>query len=267
MPNQSTATGSASAAPKPGAVPAPCRFLDWDSAFFGRRIATVTAEPRDAAALQAINAWCRAERIDCLYCLLPASQWAAVRLVEAGRFRLVDVRVTFGWLPTKSPPAGGDSNVRPVQPGDIDRLCAIAGNIHQMTRFYNDPGFPRDRCAALYETWIRSSCEGRADAVFVYAPTGAASGYLTCHFDPGRRGRIGLVGLAPEVRRQGGAGQLVRAAQRWFADHDAALVTVVSQGGNRAAQRTYERCGFLNDDTALWFHRWFAGPSGATGTK
>ena len=59
----------------------------------------------------------------------------------------------------------------------------------------------------------------------------------------------------------------VRAAQRWFADHDAAVVTVVSQGGNRAAQRTYERCGFLNDDTALWFHRWFAGPSGATGTK
>ena len=267
MPNKSTATGSESPAAKPGAGPDPCTFLDWDSAFFGRRIARVTDAPRDAAALQAIEAWCRAERIDCLYCLLPASQWATVRLVENGGFRLVDVRVTFKWLPTKSPPAGGDSNVRPVQPGDVDRLCAIAGDIHRMTRFYNDPGFPRDRSAALYETWIRSSCEGRADAVFIYAPNGAADGYLTCHLDPGRRGRIGLVGLAPEVRRQGGAGQLVRAAQRWFADHDAALVTVVSQGGNRAAQRTYERCGFLNDDTALWFHRWFAGPSGATGTK
>ena len=153
--------------------------------------------------------------------------------------------------------------MRPARPGDIDRLCAIAGDVHRMTRFYNDPGFPRDRCAALYETWIRSSCEGRADAVFVYAPNGAADGYLTCHLDPGRRGRIGLVGLAPEVRRQGSAGRLVRAAQRWFAEHDASVVTVVSQGANRPAQRTYERCGFLNDDTALWFHRWYAGETGA----
>ena len=263
MPNQSTVTGSVSAAAKPGAVPTPCRFLDWDSAFFGRRIARVTDAPRDAAALQAIEAWCRAERIECLYCLVPASQWAAVRLVEDAGFRLVDVRVTHRWLPTKPPPADGESSVRPARTGDIDRLCAIAGDVHQMTRFYNDPSFPRDRCAALYETWIRNSCEGRADAVFIYAPNGAADGYLTCHLDSGRCGRIGLVGLAPEVRRQGGAGRLVRAAQRWFAEHDASMVTVVSQGANRPAQRTYERCGFLNDDTALWFHRWYAGETGA----
>ena len=85
--------------------------------------------PRDAAALQAIDAWCRAERIDCLYCLLPASQWAAVSLVEDGGFRLVDVRVTFKWLPAHLPrPDGGESGVRPALAGDVDRLCAIAGD-------------------------------------------------------------------------------------------------------------------------------------------
>ena len=264
MPNQSTATGPASAADRPGAGLDPCTFLDWDTAFFGRRIAAVNAAPRDAAALQIIEAWCRAERIECLYCLVPASQWATVRLVEDRGFRLVDIRVTFKWLPAHLPPPdGGESGVRPALAGDVDRLCAIARTVHMMTRFYNDPGFPRDRCASLYETWIRTSCEGRADAVFVYAPNGAADGYLTCHLDSGRRGRIGLVGVAPEVRRQGGAGRLVRAAQRWFAERDADSVTVVSQGSNRSAQRTYERCGFLSDDTALWFHRWFASSPGA----
>ena len=34
------------------------------------------------------------------------------------------------------------------------------------------------------------------------------------HLDSGRRGRIGLVGLAPEVRRQGGAGGCIITG--WF---------------------------------------------------
>ena len=160
MPNQSTATGSASAAAKPGAGLDPCTFLDWDSAFFGRRIAAVNAVPRDAAALQIIDAWCHFERIECLYCLVPASQWATVRLVEDSGFRLVDVRVMFKWLPTKPPLADGERSVRPARAGDIDRLCAIAGDVHRMTRFYNDPGFPRDRCAALYETWTQNQLRG-----------------------------------------------------------------------------------------------------------
>ena len=76
---------------------------------------------------------------------MQASQWATVRLVEDGGLRLVDVRVMFKWLPAHLPPPdGGESGMRPALAGDVDRLCAIAGDVHPMTRFYNDPGFPRD---------------------------------------------------------------------------------------------------------------------------
>ena len=56
---------------------------------------------------------------------------------------------------------------------------------------------------------------------------------------------------------------LLQAAQRWFVEHDVAVVTVVSQGRNREGQRLYQRYGFITDDTALWFHRWFSGSPGA----
>ena len=241
-----------------------CRLLEWDSSFFGCRIATLTSPPRNATAVREIESWCRTERIDCLYCLVPASNWPAARLVEENGFRLVDVRVTLAWLPADllsvaPAPAGSDGGVRLVAPGDVARLCAIASVNHRVTRFYNDPGFPTARCDALYETWIRTSCEGDADAVLVCESGGAAAGYLTCHLDEDRRGRIGLAGLASEIRERGFGRRLVRRAQRWFVEHDAAVVTVASQGQNREGQRMYQRCGFLTDETALWFHRWFSG--------
>ena len=183
-------------------------------------------------------------------------------------FRLVDVRVTLAWAPADlasgvNAPVGSDGGVRPVTPDDVATLCAIARVNHRVTRFYNDPGFPTVRCDALYETWIRKSCDGDADAVFVYESGGAAIGYLTCHLDDDRRGRIGLAGLAPEARARGFGGSLLQAAQRWFVEHDVAVVTVVSQGRNREGQRLYQRYGFITDDTALWFHRWFSGSPGA----
>ena len=246
----------------------PCEFLEWDSSFFKCRVATVTRLPEDETAVGEIESWCRTERIDCVYCLVPASARLAVRCIEENGFRLVDVRVTLAWAPADlasgaNAPVGSDGGVRLVAPGDVARLCAIARVNHRVTRFYNDPGFPTARCDALYETWIRKSCDGNADAVFVCESGGAAVGYLTCHLDEDRRGRIGLVGLAPEVRGRGVGDCLVRTAQRWFVEHGVAVVTVASQGQNRAGQRLYQRCGFITDDTALWFHRWFSGSRGA----
>jgi hypothetical protein len=33
--------------------------------------------------------------------------------------------------------------------------------------------------------------------------------------------------------------------------------TVVTQGRNVAAQRTYQGAGYRTSRTSLWFHRWF----------
>ena len=45
---------------------ATCRILDWDSAFFGRRIARIESKTLDEARLEAVRELADRESIDCL---------------------------------------------------------------------------------------------------------------------------------------------------------------------------------------------------------
>ena len=42
----------------------------------------------------------------------------------------------------------------------------------------------------------------------------------------------------------------------WFATQGVEKVTVVTQGRNGAAQRLYQRCGFVTGSIHLWYHKW-----------
>ena len=96
---------------------------------------------------------------------------------------------------------------------DVPALRAIASHSHQASRFYADPGFPLERCDALYAEWIeRSVREDLADAVLVAAEGSQALGYVTCSVDALGVGQIGLFAVAREARGRGYGGQLVQAA-------------------------------------------------------
>ena len=77
------------------------------------------------------------------------------------------------------------------------------------------------------------------------------------------QGQIGLVGVSAEARGRGVGHALVNHALDWFTRNDVEAVAVVTQGGNVAAQRLYQRCGFLTESVQLWYHKWM--PYGATG--
>ena len=161
----------------------------------------------------------------------------------------------------------------------------MASTSHRDTRFYSDAHFPRPLCDALYARWIQASCEGFADAVLVIGPAGAPLGYVTCHLDtpppgrpapaeardahdhPPRGGRIGLIAVGEDARGRGLGPLLVRAAVDWLGGHGAAAVSVVTQGRNVAAQRLYQRCGFLTRDLHLYYHKWFDAPAPAGGSS
>jgi dTDP-4-amino-4,6-dideoxy-D-galactose acyltransferase len=49
----------------------------------------------------------------------------------------------------------------------------------------------------------------------------------------------------------------VNASLGWFAQHGCDRVQVVTQGRNLAAQRLYQRAGFLTADLKLWYHKWY----------
>lgn len=237
-----------------------CQYLDWDSNFFGVRIARLTTSRLTDEIIDNTRQWCTANHIDCLYFLADAADAATIRLAEDNHFRFVDIRMTFE-KPITNDLAAKErmtkSKIRQVIPEDIPALRQIAKTSYRGTRFYNDTKFLTDLSDTLYETWIEKSCNGYADAVFVAEIHGEPAGYISCHLSDPSTGQIGLIAV-DEKRRGLQLGQeLITEALHWFAAQDITNVTVVTQGQNHLALRLYQRCGFLTSSVQLWYHRWF----------
>jgi dTDP-4-amino-4,6-dideoxy-D-galactose acyltransferase len=237
-------------------TPSPvCRFLPWDSEFFGVRIGSVLPHRLDGATVAAIRAFREEERIDCLYFLADLGDGATIRMAEDLGFRMVDVRITLERRgPGPRTESAGDVLIRPAEERDLPILTSLARENHVDTRFYYDGRFPRERCDALYAAWIENGVRGQADRVLVPEIDGRAAGYITCH----REGppRIGLLGVGPAAQGRGIGGRLIRAALAWFAGEGIERVSVVTQGRNVRAQRAYQREGFQTSAVEVWYHGW-----------
>lgn len=241
----------------------PCEILEWDTAFFGFRIARVVGEVMTPELVRQIDAWCQRGGVRCLYFLTGVDDIEATTLAEVNDFHLVDIRVTLRHRP---PYRRGEyrergniaARIRPSRATDVASLQSIARRSYHDTRFYFDAHFPRHLSDALYETWIRLSCEGEADVVLVAELDGAPAGYISCHLDKvSLIGKVGLVGISAQSQGLGIGQALVLSALDWFTTHGAREVLVVTQGRNCKAQRLYQRCGFLTSQLQLWYHKWY----------
>lgn len=117
------------------------------------------------------------------------------------------------------------------------------------------------------------------DAVAADTAARQLAGYVTCHLAEhagsttgggpsgrlgsanrrgaaARLGSIGLIGVGARHRGSGLGAALVAAALDWLAAHGAGRAEVVTQGANVAAQRLYQRAGFVTREVGLWYHLW-----------
>lgn len=204
--------------------------------------------------MRAVDAWADANDVECLYYLAPGDDQASAHAAEGAGFRLMDVRVELA-----RDAQGGEKaeRIREATDADANALRTIASGSHGGTRFYADPNFPDDRCRVFYDTWIRRSLEGWAAGVLVADADGAPCGYVSCHLD-GSTGSIGLIAVDESSRGSGLGIDLSRAAVAWCAERGADRMTVVTQGRNVRALRTFQHAGFLSSSLDLWFHKWFA---------
>jgi len=237
---------------------APCQFLEWDSNHFGVNIGRVNGCQLDDPLCGAIERWSSERKIACLYFFCRADDPASSRWAESAGFHLADVRLTFGrdvdpsMAAIAPPPA-----IRPAEPGDVPALEKIAARSHRDSRFYADPRFSREACDRLYAVWIGQSCREWADAVWVAEHANRPAAYLACHVDPaGATGKIGIVAVDEPARGLGLGGALIQTCLSWLASRQIRKATVVTQGRNLAAQRLYQRHGFVSQAMELVYHKW-----------
>lgn len=237
-------------------------LLEWDTQFFGVRIARVAGGTLVDETATRVDDWCQRERIDCLYLLADADSEETVWTAEKFGFGLKDVRVTSQRRLDRSMadtsaelPQG--VKIRNSRPDDMSALEAIAEGGFTASRFYFDRRFSRARVDEMYRIWVRQSIAGQADVVLVLENKGKASGFITCHLLDERTGQCRLGGIDAELRGQGLGQQLYEAALRWFAGRGVESVLYVTQARNIRAQRLFQRLGFLPQSVQFWYHKWF----------
>jgi GNAT superfamily N-acetyltransferase len=239
-----------------------CELLDWDSTFFGCRIARFRPARCLAEDAAAIAAECKARDIACVYVLVDASDGDSIINLQDMRARLTDTRITFSSAVPRTVESGVHRHsavpVRAAVITDIAPLMRIASVSHRDTRFHADHRFASGRCDRLYEVWIENSCRGFADTVLVAEhESRTLAGYVTCHrnSDDGE-GRIGLFAVSEHVQGRGVGSALLQGALDWFAAHDVSRMSVATQLRNLGAVQFYGRRGLLLTSAELWFHFW-----------
>jgi dTDP-4-amino-4,6-dideoxy-D-galactose acyltransferase len=247
----------------------PCQYLTWDSDFFGVRIAQVNGHTLDNQRIDHITAWCSQNQIDCLYFLAACDHFETTRLAEENGFHQVDIRLTLQRDLTDedasfSMPPFSPAQIRPAKSEELPALITIARSSYELSRFFFDPCFSRQASAALYEEWIRKSIQGYADIVLAAKDERGVIGYISGNLPAADSptdspGEIGLVGIAAEARGQGIGTTLILRLLDWYRQRKVDRVNVITQGRNIAAQKLYQKTGFLTYSTQLWYHKWLAG--------
>ncbi|MDP3000036.1 MAG: GNAT family N-acetyltransferase [Bryobacterales bacterium] len=235
--------------------------LKWDSAFFGFGVGRVTC----LRLTESIEARVRQKAADqdlrFIEFRCGSGDRLSVTTAEAHRYSLADTRVTFE---LKNPRANGDDSNRKLhiavaREEDIDALVSIGSDLYRDSRYYFDGGFEEETLRAFYGTWIRNGVLGTFDdfALALY-DNGCPIGFCTVKLQRGHSaaGRIGLFGLSRDHHGMGLGAAFLRASVEWLAKDGVTSLEVVTQGRNVAAQRLYQRAGFLTKRVELTYHKW-----------
>lgn len=230
------------------------KVLDWDTKYFGNKIANLTIGELNPTSLDSILEKAESSGVECIYSLLSPNEKNKIEYVEQAGFHLVDIRMTYSF-DLKSYNGQPQRNVSVARDTDTEELVKIARNAFSVSRFLSDPNFRRDKAKMLYVEWLHKNLKSKSP-IFITKKEGHISGFLSTE-KQGSMGKIGLVATSEQYRGTGEGKQLVEKTLEYFYELECETCEVVTQAENLAAMRLYEKCGFQISKVELWFHKWF----------
>lgn len=236
-----------------------CNLLDWDTQFFGFRVARAVISPQNDEDMERIIKWCYEHKIRCLYLLIALEDREGLYVAQEHRCLVTDIRLTLERTPAPHSQAHlKQIPVRSVIPSDVEYLKGIAQSSYQSTRFYFDPHFPRPLVDQLYVVWTEQYCLTTPHQVLVAILGDKPAGYITYSSAANGAIQIDLIAVDASARGSGVGKALMDAAIRRFEAASVPKISVVTQGRNIAAQRLYYEFGFVPCRAEAWLHCWFA---------
>lgn len=237
----------------------PAVYLEWDSAFFQKRIGRVNSSNMSHQNADAVDVWAIKNHIDCVYYLADGLELTFARAAESHNYHLMDLRVTFNIdLRYTKIESLKDTKIRPAVQGDIAELKRMASEYHEISRFFADDHFERSKCRELYELWIERDFKEANRFLWVYEEQGKIAGYTSATIDlRDKKAYIGLVGVNPQFRGHGIGLHLQLEVANQLRQLGVNNVEVVTQGRNIIAQNLYQKSGYCLQSIDLWYHKWY----------
>ena len=246
------------------------RILDWDSEFFEFPVAFVTTRRLTRNIERFIKERVRANKVRFLEYCCNCHDPVSVRTAEDNGYRFVDIRVTLEKYLSSPEQFEGSPSLRPssdlevvqASDSDLDYLIPATKSLYLDSRYFFDGHFAKDKLHQFYADWLKKSVRGDFDdCVFLirdrrqkHRPFGFCSFRRKMSTD--QVAVIGLFGIDPTAQRQGYARALLNGVFHQMYSRGFNKVEVVTQGRNLAAQRIYQKTGFVTQMMELWYHKW-----------
>lgn len=233
------------------------QILDWDSDFFGVKVARITQPRLTTQELSAALSELKIQQVKLVYWSSDLEGDDAV--VKKLHGKLTDKKTTFA-IQFRSVNLNDILSTDVVEPytdsmpiADLQSLAIQSG---EYSRFAIDSHIPKDKFIALYEIWINRSLRKEiAKEVLVIRDGDRVVGMVTLGEKNGR-GDIGLIAVDLDFRGRKYGERLVRAAQKWFIAYGFKHGQVVTQGQNIPACNLYKKCDYLVERIEYLYHFW-----------
>lgn len=225
-------------------------YLEWDSSFFGLRIAKVTISSQEEFDKLKDNIKTLKEECDLIYI------YAKCGLInQSPNVILVDRKVVYTTKIIE--PYSFDSHIAEYdKPTVSDDLLDLALGSGVYSRFKKDNYFPAKAYERLYTRWIEQSVNHEiATEVFCYMIDGSPKGLLTLNRKE-TTGDIGLVATSPLYQGRGIGNAMLAHAKHFMYLKGHNSLNVVTQFDNKAACHLYEKVGFTVKSSTDIFHWW-----------
>jgi ribosomal protein S18 acetylase RimI-like enzyme len=234
----------------------PLLLIDWDSDFFGKRIARLFYPDAFASEIEFARA-CRDRRFELVQACIDADDAQNAHQLERLGFEPVDLKLTMA---RRTPPQHRglvpDPRIRRSEESDIPALRDVChGSFNDVSRYRWRNTVSDEQLSRFYDLWLENGVRGRHDDFCChYEEGGRVLGFTTLRVRVGEVG-IGIIAVERQARGRGIADALMENVFAYAAGHQYHSVSSVTQGKNIPTQRLYRKHGMEVTLSERWYYK------------
>jgi dTDP-4-amino-4,6-dideoxy-D-galactose acyltransferase len=234
-------------------------FLQWDSDFFNKKIASVTVAYGEDEKEVITKIMTHSKDPDLVYINTPENYFFSDEILANRNILLVDNKIVYKKEPVNNPEIRLKPQIRIYTEKSVrPDLLTLALQSGEFSRFKIDPNFPPASFERLYSKWIENSVNGiYANTILTFEEAHKIDGMVTVLSDKtSDLIKIGLIAVDKATQKKGIGTALMAAVENYAIQQSIHNIEVTTQKANKTACSFYEKCNFSIKSINNIYHFW-----------